>query len=443
MSFSVFDLRLEVSKRLDKIYYNLMQVVMINRDFFNRKSIIPHQAREGLILIISMFAALLLANSPLADYYDTFWNELAYLQFASYKASFTLREFVNDGLMTIFFLAIGCELKRECVEGSLSSFKRVGLPLISAIGGMAVPALIYVGVYCFAKANLPEPPSLSALHGWAIPTATDTAFALGILGLMSKRVPPSLMTFLMAGAITDDLGAIAIIGLFYSESWDLTGVVQMLAVIFILFLIARTHVKTVFPYVLCGVLLWFAAHTAHIHTSIAGIILAAFIPMQTNKKERDQEGGSMLFKIEGFCKPLVAFIILPIFALANAGIDLSGITIDGLLSPVTFGVSSGLFIGKPLGIMLFAFLAVKSGLAVLPFGTKWRQVFAVSMFYGIGFTMSLFIGLLAFNTEEHIQAMKIGVLLGSVLSVTVGILVVSSQKKLHTLTTKAADIMNH
>ncbi|MCL2474432.1 MAG: Na+/H+ antiporter NhaA [Alphaproteobacteria bacterium] len=400
------------------------------KDWLGRTSIIPPQAHEGLILIISMLAALLLANSPLAYLYDIFWEEAVYFQFASvYTASFTLKGFVNDGLMTLFFLLIGCELKRECTEGSLSSLKKVSLPLISGIGGMVVPALIYVGVYFVAKSHLAEPPSFQMLHGWAIPTATDTAFALGILGLMGVR--PSLLIFLMALAITDDLGAIILIGAFYSENWNIMGMLTMLAVMFMLFVMAKKPVKAVFPYALAGVLLWFATHSANIHTSLAGVMLAAFIPINTNKKEVEQSGGSPLFKIENFCKPLVAFVILPLFALANAGVNLSQVTVDSMMSPITLGISSGLFLGKPIGIMIFAYLAVKLQIAHLPFGATWRHILGVSLFCGIGFTMSLFIGLLAFNNEEYIQSMKVGVLLGSLLSVTVGTIIMQLRKRLH------------
>jgi len=316
---------------------------------------------------------------------------------------------INDGLMAIFFFLVGLEIKREIIEGRLSSIQKAALPIIAAIGGMIVPALIY------AIFNLEDP---TALKGWAIPAATDIAFALGILALLGSRVPIALKVFLLALAIIDDLGAIIIIALFYTSELS----VEVLAIAAIgmgvLGYLNYRGVTRLAPYLVTGLVIWVCVLKSGVHATLAGVIIALFIPLRL----RDTQDQSPLKVVEHGLAPWVAFGIMPIFAFANAGVSLSGLSFDDLFAGIPLGIALGLFLGKQIGIMGFVWGGVRLGIAKLPDGASWSQIYGISMLAGIGFTMSLFIGTLAFSDPEHAAAVRIGVLAGSIASAILGFL---------------------
>ena len=317
---------------------------------------------------------------------------------------------INDGLMAIFFLLVGLEIKREVLEGELSSRQQAALPVIAAIGGMAAPAIVY------AVLNWGD---ATALRGWAIPTATDIAFAVGVLTLLGRRAPVSLKIFLLALAIMDDLGAIVIIAIFYTA--DLSAVSLTLAVAALATLVAlnRAGVTRTATYVLVGVLLWTFVLKSGVHATLAGVALAFAIPLRS----AGERGQSPLRRFEHTLHPWVTYAILPIFAFANAGVPLTGLSLDVLLQPVPLGILLGLFVGKQLGVMSATWLATKFGAGSLPSGTRWIHIYGMSLLTGIGFTMSLFIGTLAFDTPEYATQVRIAVLAGSLLSAITGYLV--------------------
>lgn len=364
------------------------------------------ESAGGIVLMVAAMLALILANSPLSGaYFGALGTELAVTVEGEGIAKPALL-WINDGLMAVFFFLIGLEVKREVLTGQLSSWKQSSLPLFAAIGGMIMPALVYLAI----NWNTPE-----NLAGWAIPAATDIAFALGILALMGKRVPVALKALLLAVAVIDDIGAIAIIALFYTPEVSVTMLLAGAGVLALLAMIGRAKVGSSLPYVILGILLWFFVLKSGVHATLAGVALAMTVPVLA------RDGTPVLERMEHALHPWVAFLVVPIFALANAGVTLIGIDPSAVLQPLPLGIALGLVIGKQLGIVGFAFAAVKSGIASLPAGVGWRQVHGLSLIAGIGFTMSLFIGNLAFATTAQVDAVKIGVLAGSMVAAIAGI----------------------
>ncbi len=382
----------------------------IIEDFINNES------ASGILLIIVTIAALLFSNSALSGYYNSFLNIPIAVHFGDFNIAKPLLLWVNDGLMAIFFLLIGLEVKREIAEGHLSSVNKIALPGIAAVGGMLVPALIY------AYFNFNDP---QAINGWAIPTATDIAFALGILSLLGKRVPVSLKIFLMALAIIDDLGAIVIISIFYTSQISMLSII--VASISLLILIALNYygVTKKAAYFIVGTIMWVSVLKSGVHATLAGVLLAFTIPLSGK-----DEYGKEVFPAKNLEHSLhfwVAFFILPIFAFANAGINLTEISLDEMANPVPIGILLGLFLGKQLGVFGFSFIAIKLKIATLPQDSNWLQLYGVSVLTGIGFTMSLFIGSLAFeNAQFYHSTDKLAILVASFLAGIVGYLILRS-----------------
>lgn len=375
--------------------------------------IFHHEAAGGVLLIIAAAVALLAANTPLQIYYDQLLSTRVMVAVGDFELSKPLLLWINDGLMTLFFLMVGLELKREMLVGSLNHISKIALPGIAAIGGMLVPALIYAALNRHDE---------YALHGWAIPTATDIAFALGVLSLLGSRVPVSLKVFLVSLAIFDDIGAIVIIALFYTDNLSLTAILFASTGIAVLWFMNRQKVLSTAAYLLVGLFIWVSLLKSGVHATLSGIVLAMFIPLAG----QDTEGKSVqpLRDLEKNLHGPVAFMVLPLFAFANAGLDLSGLALQDLLAPVPLGILLGLFIGKQLGVMLFTWLAVKSGWGRLADDMSWSQLYGVAVLCGIGFTMSLFIGSLAFEQTIENQTMndRLGVLAGTLLSALLGYL---------------------
>lgn len=374
---------------------------------------IKKESSAGILLIIATILALLLENSFMSTFYTSFLHTPVEIRFGELQIAKPLLLWVNDGLMAIFFLLIGLEIKREVREGHLSSLSQITLPGIAAIGGMVVPALIFLAF------NRGEDFSM---NGWAIPTATDIAFALGILSLLGKRVPISLKVFLMALAIIDDLGAILIIAFFYTSELSTTSITIAAIALFVLFIMNRMHVAIKSAYIVVGIILWVSVLKSGVHATLAGVALAFMIPLSS--KDKKGNDFSMAKEIESDLHSWVAFMILPLFAFVNAGVDLKGISIEEMAGPVPLGIMLGLFIGKQVGVFGFSWLAIKMGLASLPQGSNWTLMYGVSVLTGIGFTMSLFVDTLAYNdTQIYHYADKLAILLGSFLSATVGYLI--------------------
>ncbi|MFI4937873.1 MAG: Na+/H+ antiporter NhaA [Candidatus Berkiellales bacterium] len=360
----------------------------------------------GILLIFSAVLALIFANSPLANWYQDLIQSEVYLGISAWKISKPLLLWINDGLMAVFFLVIGLEIKREILEGQLSKISQVILPAFGALGGVIVPAAIY---YWFNYHDA------AAMTGWAIPTATDIAFALGILSLLGSRVPPSLKIFLMAVAIFDDFAAIVIIAIFYTS--ELSFLSLTLASIAIVLLIICNVMKVMHKsvYLLIGFLLWTFVLKSGVHATLAGVILAFTIPLKSTNPV------SPLNEIEHYLHPWVNYFILPLFAFANAGIHFGDTTLADFTSPLTLGIAFGLFFGKQLGIFIPTFLLVKCKLATMPAQTNWQHIYGVAILSGIGFTMSLFISTLAFeDTINYIVNSRLGIFIGTLLSAIVG-----------------------
>lgn len=414
------------------------------------------QAASSILLLLATLTALVLANSPWSAHYITFWHSPILLGFGPFIAKESLHFWINDGLMAIFFLVVGLEIKRELLVGELSSPRQAALPIAAAIGGMLVPAIIY---FIF------HPPGSSFQQGWGIPTVTDIAFAIGVLTILGNRVPIGLKIFLTALAIVDDLGAIFLIALFYSGGLNLSFLFLALLVLGILFWLNRTKIDSPIPYLLMGLILWWVILKTGLHTTIAGVLLALMIPAKakidpaafyqesqfilerfhkagipadkrmilTNEEHQAsvqalenlcEDVQAPLQQVEHALHPWSSFIILPLFALANAGIhiDPSGIG-QALLHPITIAVVLGLFFGKQAGITLFSWLAVRLGLADLPEGVRWSGLYGASILGGIGFTMSLFVSVLAFSQPEQAESAKLGILIASLLSGIMGALI--------------------
>ncbi len=366
----------------------------------------------GILLIGAAALAMLCANTGLYKYYDMLLEVPVIVAVGALEISKPLLLWINDGLMALFFLLIGLEVKRELISGELSSPSQIVLPGVAAIGGMVVPALFYVALNYNNDI---------ALQGWAIPTATDIAFSLGVLALLGSRVPPTLKLFLMALAIIDDLGAIIIIALFYTSQLSTVSILLASACLVILTIFNRTGVTRLGPYMLVGMIMWVCVLKSGVHATLAGVALAFAIPM----KVVDEDGNSPLEALEHRLHRWVNFFILPLFAFTNAGVALSVQQITGLMEPSPLGVITGLFLGKQIGIFLFSFVLIKMGYAKLPTGASWIQLYGVSVLCGIGFTMSLFIGSLAFETTgaEYLIADRAGILLGSFMSAVLGYVV--------------------
>jgi Na+:H+ antiporter, NhaA family len=356
--------------------------------------------------------ALIAVNSPLESYYHGFLSTPVEVRFGAFVIAKPLLLWINDGLMAVFFFLVGLEVKREIIQGELSSLDKAGLPAIAALGGMVVPALVYIAI------NHSQPENLG---GWAIPAATDIAFALGVLALLGKRVPAALKILLLAVAIIDDIGAIVIIALFYTA--EVSGLALGLSALGIIVLIVlnRCGVTRIAPYVLVGIFLWACVLKSGVHATLAGVVTAWAVPL------RNPRGESPLEQLEHSLHPWIAFAVLPLFAFANAGVSFDGMRVADLLAPLPSGIALGLVIGKQVGVFGFMLLAVRFGLARLPAGVSWGQLWGLACLTGIGFTMSLFIGSLAFESATQMDQVKIGVLTGSLVAGLSGFLILRFQ----------------
>ncbi len=382
----------------------------------NIQKIIHHESFSGGLLVFTAALAMILANSPGSNVYQSFLALPVAVVLGNFEIAKPLLLWVNDGLMALFFLLIGLEIKREVLEGNLSSAKQIVLPGIAAVAGIAVPAVIYVYF------NIGDD---VGMRGWAIPSATDIAFALGVFSLFGTRLPLSLKLFLLSVAIFDDIGAIVIIALFYSAELSTVSLVIGLLGLVSLFLLNRFKVNSLSPYVFIGIIVWVAVLKSGVHATLAGFAIAWFIPL----KLENEHGKAMLPDLEHALHPWIAFLVLPLFAFANAGVDLSGIGLEALFSPITLGIALGLFVGKQIGIFGVCWVAIKLRLTQLPTDATWPQFYGVSLLCGIGFTMSLFIGTLAFEDQElgYQTTVKLGVIIGSLASaiVAIGVLTIS------------------
>jgi NhaA family Na+:H+ antiporter len=376
------------------------------------------EAASGLVLLIAAILALFISNSIFSGLYFETLEKYLFIGINEFGLKLSVHHWINDALMAIFFFFVTLEIKREFLQGELSNIKQALLPIIAAVGGMVVPALFYV-VINYGNAD--------TINGWAIPSATDIAFSLGILSLLGSRVPISLKVFLTALAIIDDLGAILIIAFFYSGDLSIPYLSLILISYILLLVLNKFSVKIFTPYLLIGLFMWFFTYKSGIHATIAGVLLASTIPHRI--KDHDF---SLLVKLEHGISPYVAFIIMPIFAFANAGVNLEGLSLASLLSPVPLGILMGLFFGKQIGVLLFSYVSVKFKFADMPNNSNWLSIYGVSILTGIGFTMSLFVGNLAFvENTQYIDGVKIGVLSGSLLSTVFGyfLLLISAKNK--------------
>ena len=376
------------------------------------------EAASGLILLIAAIFALILSNTNLSNLYFGLLNTHILIGTKNFGLDLSILHWINDALMAIFFFVVTLEIKREFIHGELSKPKQALLPIIGAVGGMAVPALIYV-VINFETGD--------TLRGWAIPSATDIAFSIGVLSLLGSRIPISLKVFLVALAIIDDLGAIVIIAFFYSSELQYTYLILMIVAYIILLILNKTGIKKFAPYFFIGLLLWYFTHGSGIHSTISGVLLATTIPHRKNEKDY-----SLLLKLEHILSPYVAFGIMPLFALANAGVSLKGVSFNSVMAPVPLGILCGLFFGKQIGVFLFSYLSIKFRFAEMPSDSNWIKFYGVGILTGIGFTMSLFVGNLAFaDYSYNLDGVKIGVLSGSFLSAIMGyfVLLIATKKK--------------
>lgn len=384
---------------------------MIDRVNAALKDFLEQESAGGIVLIAAAALALVIANSPLEDaYFGTLSTKLN-VSFGDFAINKSLLLWINDGLMAIFFFLIGLEVKREILTGQLSSLNKASLPLVSAVGGMAIPALIYVGI------NIHSPESIS---GWAIPAATDIAFALGILSLLGPRVPVAMKALLLAIAVIDDIGAITVIALFYTKEIDVVMLGGGAAMLALLFALGRLRISSSIPYVILSVIIWVFVLKSGVHATLAGVTAAMMVPIIA------RDGSHMLEHMEHGLHKWVAFVIIPIFGFANAGVSLFGLSPADLLQPVPLGIALGLLFGKQIGIVGFAWVAVKAGIVQLPEGVGWRNIHGLSLLAAIGFTMSLFVGNLAFTDPALIDAVKLGVLSGSLVAAFAGFFILKA-----------------
>lgn len=368
----------------------------------------------GILLIIATIMAMTLANSPFADYYNNMMETPVMVMFGEFHIAKPLLLWINDGLMAVFFFMVGLEIKREVVEGSLSDRSKLAVPAFAAVGGMVVPALIYT---LFNWGNE------AAMQGWAIPMATDIAFALGILSLLGPRVPMQLKVFLLALAIIDDLGAIIVIALFFTADLSALSLGVAAAMIFLLFIMNRRGVVNNTAYVLVGIVLWTAVLKSGVHATLAGVLLGLFIPIKNNK--------ASFHSLESSLHTPVNFFILPLFAFANAGVGFGNVTMKDITDSMTMGIVAGLFVGKQLGVFTFTYIAVRLRLGTLSGGIGWGHIYGLAVLSGIGFTMSLFIGSLAFECHDgvcfELVDERMGILMGSLLSGVAGYIILKFQ----------------
>jgi NhaA family Na+:H+ antiporter len=385
-------------------------------------ALFKHEAAGGVILVAAALLALMVANTPAFGVYEWVFGLPVSVSIGGFSIDKPMLLWINDGLMAIFFFLIGLEVKREVLDGHLSSPQKVALPAIAAIAGITVPALLY------AAFNYQD---AVTFKGWAVPAATDIAFALGVFSLFGRALPITLKLFLLSVAIFDDIGAIIIIALFYSVEMSLLSLSVAVAGLVILFLLNRFNVAKPAAYLVVGVVVWGAVLKSGVHATLAGFAIAWFIPFKSLTDSSGRPTGSMLLKLEEGLHTWVAFLILPVFAFANAGVRFIDADAEQIMLPVVIGVVAGLFIGKQLGIFGACWLAVKLGFAKLPEGVTWLQIYAVSILCGIGFTMSLFVGSLAFDgySSEYLDSVKIGVLSASLLSACLGAFVISLCRK--------------
>ena len=369
-----------------------------------------HEAAGGVFLVAAAAAALIISNSPLDWLYARLLDTPVGVRAGPLALEKPLLLWINDGLMAVFFFLVGLEIKRELLRGELSTFGQAALPIVAAVGGIVAPALIYVAI---------NAGNTVALRGWAIPSATDIAFAVGVLALLGPRIPSSLKVFLLALAILDDLGAILIIALFYTAGLHWVSLLLAGMGAAVLLALNRRGVTRLAPYLLTGIFIWVCVLKSGVHATLAGVVVAIAIPLSAKSAGEP----TLLEQLEESLHPWVAFAILPLFAFANAGVSLQGLSLAKLIEPVPLGIALGLFIGKPVGIFCATWLAVVSGLAPKPEGASWPQLAGVGMLGGIGFTMSLFIGMLAFTDPAHAAPLRLGVLSGSLLSALAGFLV--------------------
>lgn len=371
---------------------------------------LKQESSAGIILLTAALLAVFANNSWFSPLYQNFLQTMIVIEVGALSLSKPMLLWINDGLMAVFFFLVGLEIKRELLEGELSSVDKASLPLIAALGGMVVPALIFLAV----TSGNPD-----IMRGWAIPAATDIAFALGILALLGRAVPISLKIFLLAVAIIDDLGAITIIALFYTEQLALMPLGLAGLGVAALIGLNRTGVQKFLPYALIGAFVWVCFLKSGVHATIAGVLVAMTIPLVSKNAEED----ALLHKLEHNLHPWTAFLIIPLFAFANAGVSFAGLTWSSVLAPLPLGIAFGLFFGKQIGVFGLSWAAVKLGLCRLPQGMTWAHLYGVACLTGIGFTMSLFIGNLAFASEELLNSVRVGVLLGSLASGLTGFLI--------------------
>jgi Na+:H+ antiporter, NhaA family len=365
------------------------------------------ESSSGLVLLFAAIVALFISNGIYSDDYFQILQKYITIGTEKFGLKLTLIHWINDVLMAVFFFVVSLEIKREFLQGELSNPKQALLPIIGAFGGMLVPALFYIFINFGDNITL---------RGWAIPSATDIAFSLGVLSLLGKRVPLSLKVFLTALAIIDDLGAIVIIAFFYSGNIETKYLLLMFVAVIILIALNKFKIKNFLPYLIVGFFLWDFTHQSGVHATISGVLLALTIPHDIKDQKK-----SLLLKLEHILSPYVAFGIMPLFAFANAGVSLKGLTLSSLLTPVPLGIVAGLFFGKQIGVFVFSYFSVKLKFADKPNNSSWSAFYAVSILTGIGFTMSLFVGNLAFaNNLQYIDGVKIGVLIGSLLSTIFG-----------------------
>ena len=374
------------------------------------------EAASGLVLLISAILALIVSNSDLSKIYFETLDKYLFIGINNFGIKLSVLHWINDALMAIFFFFVTLEIKREFIEGELSNFKQAMLPIMGAIGGMVVPALVYIFI------NYGD---TETLRGWAIPSATDIAFSLGVLSLLGSRVPISLKVFLTALAIIDDLGAIIIIAFFYTGDLKIHYLGLIVVAFILLLILNKFNVKNFILYLLIGIVMWDFTHQSGIHATIAGVLLATTIPHRKKPKEF-----SLLIKIEHAISPYVAFGIMPLFAFANAGVSLEGLSLSSFMSKVPLGILLGLFLGKQFGVFIFSYLSIKFKLAQMPSKANWINFYGVGVLTGIGFTMSLFVGNLAFiDNMSYMDGVKIGVLGGSLLSTLFGYFLILISKK--------------
>lgn len=377
------------------------------------RAFLSGEAAGGILLMAAAAVAMIIANSPIAASYNHFLHLVIGPELTPKLGPMTVHLWINDGLMAIFFLLVGLEIKREFVDGHLSTWADRALPMIAAAAGMIVPAIMYLAV-------TGEDSALQ--RGWAIPAATDIAFAIGVLALLGSRAPASLKLFLTTVAIVDDMGAVAIIALFYTAQLNVTALIAAGGIWLVMMMLNRFRVNALWPYLILAALLWYATLLSGVHATIAGVLAAFAIPFRRTLAAPDAED-SALHRLEHVLVKPVAFLIVPIFGFTNAGVSLAGVSLATLVAPLPLGIAMGLFLGKQLGIFTSVWIVAKLGIAARPSHASWLQVYGVALLCGIGFTMSLFIGGLAFTDPDQADDVKIGVLMGSMLSAIMGYLI--------------------